>query len=53
MIEFKRNKITGILEVWKNGKQTGEIRTMGDDIGTENDVKNSEKAGNSDGERKN
>ena len=32
MIEFKRNEETGIVEVWKNGKKTGEIRTMGDDI---------------------
>ncbi len=32
MIEFKYNKETGILEVWKNGKKTGEIITMGDEI---------------------
>lgn len=32
MIEFKRNKETGILEVWKNGKKIGEIITMGDKI---------------------
>lgn len=32
MIEFRRNKETGILEVWKDGKKIGEIRTMGDDI---------------------
>ena len=32
MIEFKRNKETGILEVWKNGKKVGEITTMGDEI---------------------
>ena len=32
MIEFKRNKETGILEVWKDGKKIGEIRTMGDDM---------------------
>lgn len=30
MIEFKRNKETGILGVWKNGKKIGEIVTMGD-----------------------
>lgn len=30
MIEFKRSKETGILEVWKNGKKVGEITTMGD-----------------------
>ena len=32
MIEFKRNKKTGILEVWKNGKKIGEIKTMGDEV---------------------
>ena len=32
MIEFKRNKETGALEAWKNGKKIGEIRTMGDEI---------------------
>lgn len=32
MIEFKRNKETGIVEVWKNGKKVGEIITMGDEI---------------------
>ena len=32
MIEFKRNKDTGILEIWKNGKKIGEIITMGDDV---------------------
>lgn len=32
MIQFKRNKDTGILEVWKDGKKIGEIRTMGDEI---------------------
>lgn len=32
MIEFKRNKETGILEVWENGKKIGEIITMGDEI---------------------
>ena len=30
MIEFKRNKKTGILEVYKNGKKHGEVITMGD-----------------------
>lgn len=35
MIEFKRNKETGILEVWKDGKKIGEIRTMGDDVNGE------------------
>ena len=32
MVEFKRNKKTGILEVWKNGKKIGIIKTMGDDL---------------------
>lgn len=32
MIEFIRNKETGILEVWRDGKKIGEIRTMGDEI---------------------
>lgn len=32
MIEFKRNKETGILEVWKNGKKIGEVITMGDQV---------------------
>ena len=31
-IEFKRNKETGILEVWRDGKKAGEIVTMGDEI---------------------
>lgn len=34
--QFKRNKETGILEVWKDGKKIGEIITMGDQI-TEED----------------
>lgn len=32
MIEFIRNKETGILEVWKDGKKIGEVHTMGDDV---------------------
>lgn len=32
MIEFKRNKETGMLEVWKNGKYVGNIITMGDEV---------------------
>lgn len=32
-MEFIRNKDTGILEVWKDGKKVGEIITMGDEIG--------------------
>ena len=32
MIEFKRNKETGILEAWKDGKFIGNVITMGDDV---------------------
>jgi len=32
MIEFKRNKETGIVEAWKDGKKVGEIITMGDEV---------------------
>lgn len=32
MVEFKRNKETGILEVWKDGVKIGEVITMGDDV---------------------
>jgi len=32
MIEFRRNKETGILEVWKDGKYIGDVITMGDEI---------------------
>lgn len=32
MIEFVRNKETGILEVWKNGIKIGVVTTMGDKI---------------------
>lgn len=35
-IEFKRNKETGILEVWKNGQKVGEIITMGDIVNENN-----------------
>ncbi len=36
-MQFIRNKETGILEVWKDGKKVGEIITMGDEInGSEN-----------------
>lgn len=31
-MEFKRNKETGILEVWKDGVKVGEVVTMGDTI---------------------
>lgn len=32
MVEFIRNKETGILEVWKNGVKIGEVITMGDEV---------------------
>ena len=32
MKELKRNKNTGIVEVWENGKKVGEIVTMGDEV---------------------
>jgi hypothetical protein len=38
MIEFKRNKTTGILEVWKDGIYQGNIITMGDEV-NENSTK--------------
>ena len=38
MIEFKRNKETGILEVWKDGKYVGDMIAMGDEV-NENSTK--------------
>lgn len=32
MIEFKRNEDTGKVEIWKDGKKTGEMETMGDEV---------------------
>lgn len=32
MIEFIRNKETGVLEAWKDGKLIGPIVTMGDEV---------------------
>ena len=32
MREFKRNKETGILEVWDGNKKVGEMITMGDEV---------------------
>lgn len=32
VIEFRRNKETGMLEIWKDGKYIGDIITMGDII---------------------
>ena len=40
MIEFRRNKETGILEVWKDGKYVGNIITMGDEIDGKSDIRN-------------
>lgn len=37
MIEFKRNKETGIVEVWKDGKKVDEIIDMGDEIKKEDE----------------
>lgn len=37
MVKFIRNKKTGLLEVWKNGKKIGEIRTMGDEVKKRNE----------------
>ena len=34
MIKFKRNKETGIVEVWKDGKKVGEMVNMGDEVKT-------------------
>lgn len=31
-MEFVRNKETGMIEVWDNGKKIGEVITMGDDV---------------------
>lgn len=39
MKEFKRNKETGILEVWEDGKKIGEISTMGDEVKDEVETK--------------
>lgn len=32
MISFKRNPKTGVLEVYKDGKKSGKIVTMGDKV---------------------
>lgn len=45
MIEFKRNKETGIVEVWENGKKKGEVITMGDMIEDRPTEKQPEKEG--------
>lgn len=38
MVEFKRNKETGILEVWEGGKKVGAVITMGDEVGGSRDA---------------
>lgn len=32
MREFRRNKETGILEVWDGSRKVGEVITMGDEV---------------------
>jgi hypothetical protein len=32
MIEFKRNKKTGVVEAYEDGKKIGEIKTQGDKV---------------------
>lgn len=38
MIEFKRNKKTGNVEAWKNGKKIGDVSTMGDEVTKEKEA---------------
>lgn len=38
MIEFRRNKETGILEAYKDGEKVGSVKTMGDEV-KNNEVK--------------
>ena len=38
MIEFIRNKSTGILEAWKSGEKLGDIITMGDRLAKGEDI---------------
>lgn len=47
MIEFKRNKETGILEVWKDGKEIGDIITIGDKINEKDNTKTGKRTGKS------
>ena len=44
MIEFKRNKDTGILEVYRDGKKVGEIATMGDEVTADGEKKHRSKS---------
>ncbi len=38
MIEFKRDKETGIVYAYKDGKKVGPVNTMGDDVKKEKKV---------------
>lgn len=31
-MDLRRNKNTGVVEIWKNGKKVGRIITMGDEV---------------------
>ena len=37
-IKFKRNKETGVVEAFVDGKKVGEVNTMGDDVTAEQSV---------------
>ena len=39
-IELKRNKKTGLVEAWENGKKVGKITTMGDHVIKEEEKEN-------------
>lgn len=42
-MEFKRDKKTGLLHAFKDDKDLGPIRTMGDDVGYSDWAENSRK----------
>lgn len=44
MIEFKRNKETGIVEAYKDGVKVGDIKTMGDDLQKNKEVNNGDRS---------
>lgn len=46
MIEFRRDKETGILYAYKDGKKVGSVTTMGDNV-----KKDNSKAGDKDGKK--
>lgn len=46
MITFKRNKKTGIVEAFRNGKKIGEIITMGDQTKEKSDARRNETRSN-------